>query len=176
MSFSRKVVSDQCATASGRGKGKPPVIDRAIDPTELRFKRHLLERRTIATATALDTYRYARLITARQFDAGDRLRDIWHRAGRAPKMTADLELISYGRPEMTDDQAAAWKKLAKLFKPLTPLYRATLSGVCCFEHGAESTVAHLGQPAHSGLLILREALEALSRMKRKYAAKQKSAR
>ena len=157
-------------TKRRRRRATPPPLDRAIDPTELRFKRHRLVGRTIATATPLDTYVFAGIITQRQFDAGDRLRDIWHRAGRAPKMTADLELISYGRPEMTDAQAAAWKKLAKLFKPLTPLYRATLSGVCCFEHGAESTVANLGQPAHSGLLILREALEALSRPRRRRAA------
>ena len=143
---------------------------RAIDPTELRFKRHLLVRRTIATATPLDAYRFAKLITQMQFDAGDRLRDIWHRAGRAPKMTADLEIISYGRPEMSDAQAAAWKKLATILKQLTPLHRAVLSSVCCFEHGAEHTAANLGQPAHVGLLVLRDALEALSRPRRKRAA------
>ena len=142
----------------------------AISPDELRWRHHRLRRRVNATATPLDAYRYARLITQRQFDAGDRLRDIWHRAGRAPKMTADLELISYGRPDMTDAQAAAWKMLAKIFKPLTPLHRATLSGVCCFEHGAELTVANLGQPAHMGLLVLRDALETLSRPKRNRAA------
>ncbi len=49
-----------------------------------------------ATATPLDAYRYGKLITQRQFDAGDKLRDIWHRAGRAPKMTGDLELVSFG--------------------------------------------------------------------------------
>ena len=101
-----------------------PILDRAIDPTELRFKRHLLVRRTIATATPLDTYVFAGIITRRQFDAGDRLRDIWHRAGRAPKITADLELVSFGRPDMTDSQAAARAMLMKLFMPLTPLYRA----------------------------------------------------
>ncbi len=157
-------------TKRRRRRATPPTLDRTIDPTELRFRRHLLVRRTIATATPLDAYVFAGIITRRQFEAGDRLRDIWHRAGRAPKMTADLEIIIYGRPEMTDNQAAAWSKLAKLFEPLTPLHRATLSGVCCFEHGAESTVANLGQPAQVGLLVLRAALEALSRPKRNRAA------
>ena len=154
----------------GRGKGKPPVIDRAIDPTELRFKRHRLVGRTIATATPLDTYVFAGIITQRQFDAGDKLRDIWHRAGRAPKLTSDLELISYGHPEMTDAQAAAWKKLAAMLKPLNPNHRALVHDVCCFEHGAESAAGNLGQPAHVGLLVLRDALDALSKPRRIRAA------
>ncbi len=157
-------------TKRRRRRTTPPALDRVIVPNELRFKRHRLVRRNIATATPLDTYRFAKLITQRQFDAGDRLRDTWYRAGRAPRMTGDLELVSYRHPEMSDSQAAAWDKLAKIFKPLTPLHRAVLSGVCCFENGAESTVANLGQPAHVGLLILREALEALSRPRRKRAA------
>ena len=71
---------------------------------------------------------------------------------------------------MSDAQSAAWDKLAVMMKPLNAMHRAVLSGVCCFEHGAELTVANLGQPAHTGLLVLRDALEALSRPKRKRAA------
>ena len=141
-----------------------------ISPDELRWRHNRLRRRINTTATPFDAYRYAKLITQRQFDAGDKLRDIWHRAGRAPKLTSDLELISYGHPEMTDAQAAAWKKLAAMLKPLNPNHRALVHDVCCFEHGAEHTVANLGQPAHVGLLVLRAALEALSRPKRKRAA------
>ena len=86
-------------TKRRRRRATPPPLDRAIDPTELRFKRHRLVGRTIVTATPLDTYHFAKLITQVQFDAGDRLRNIWHRAGRAPRMTGDLELVSYGHPK-----------------------------------------------------------------------------
>ena len=98
------------------------------------------------------------------------MRDIWHRAGRAPKMTGDLELVGRGRPEMTDAQAAAWKKLAAMLKPLNPNHRALVHDVCCFEHGAESAAGNLGQPAHVGLLVLRDALHALSKPRRIRAA------
>ncbi len=74
-----------------------PNPDRVIDPNEMRFRRHRLIRRTIVTVTPLDAYRHAGFLTRRQYDAGDRLRDIWHRAGRAPKMTGDLELVGHGR-------------------------------------------------------------------------------
>jgi hypothetical protein len=150
-----------------RRRHAAPAPDRAIDPGELRFKRHVLVRRTIATATPLDTYRFAKLITQVQFDAGDRLRNIWHRAGRAPKLTSDMELISHGNPEMTDNQARAWAELAAILKPLTPMHRAVLSDICCFEYGAEHTVANLGRPPHVGILILRDALKALSRTRRR---------
>ena len=41
--------------------------------------------------------------------------------------------------------------------------RAVVQDVCCFEEGAEAVAARLGWPAHTGLLILRDALAALSR-------------
>ena len=141
-----------------------PNPEPAIDPNELRFQRHRLVRRTVVTVTPLDAYRHAGFLTRRQFDAGDRLRAIWHRAGRAPKLTGDLELVGHGRGEMTDNQARAWDKPAKMLKPLIPDHRALVHNVCCFEHGAESSAGNLGQPAHVGLMMLREALDALSRM------------
>ena len=153
-------------TTSRKAAPAEPVIS----ADELRWRHHRMVRRVNATATPLDAYRYGKLITQRQFDAGDSLRDIWHCAGRALRLTGDLELISYGRPEMTDRQARAWAELAAILKPLTPTHRAMLSGVCCFEHGAELTVGNLGQPAHMGLLILRDALEALPRPRQKRAA------
>ncbi len=148
----------------GSPRRSPPNPDCVIDPNELRFKRHRLVRRTVVTVTPLDAYRHAGFLTRRQFDAGDRLRDIWHRAGRAPKMTGDLELVGHGRTEMTDNQARAWDRLAKMLNPLIPHHRARVHDVCCFEHGAEWAAANLGQPAHVGLIMLRNALDALSRV------------
>ena len=141
-----------------------PLPELAIDPGELRFQRHRLVRRTVVTVTPLDAYRHAGFLTRRQFDAGDRLRAICHRAGRSPKMTGDLELVGHGRGEMTDNQARAWDKLAKMLQPLIPHHRALASAVCCFEHGAESAAGNLRQPAHVGLMMLREALDALSKV------------
>ena len=78
-------------------------------------------------------------------------------------MTGDLELVGHGRTEMTDNRARAWDKLVKMLKPLIPHHRALVHDVCCFEHGAESAAGNLGQPAHVGLMMLRDALDALSR-------------
>ncbi len=137
-------------------------LDRAIDPTELRFKRHILVGRNVVTYTPLDAYVFARLINTRQFNAGHCLRRIWYRAGRAPKMTGDMQLVSHGRSEMSNGQAGAWKALRLILKPLIPNHRALVHAVCCFEHGAESAAGNLGQPAYMGLVLLRSGLDFLS--------------
>ena len=157
--------SVRAASAPTRWQKRASLPDRVIDPNELRFKRHRLVRRNIVTVTPLDTYRHAGFLTRRQYDAGERLRDIWHRAGRAPKMTTDLELVGRGPAEMSDAQALAFEELAEMLKPLIPDHRALVHNVCCFEHGAESAAGNLGQPAHVGLMMLRDALDALSRVR-----------
>ena len=78
-------------------------------------------------------------------------------------MVGSLELVSPGAPaEMSEKQSRAWRLLARMLKRLRPQQRAVLQDVCCFEEGAESVAARLGWPSHVGLLMLRDALEALA--------------
>ena len=140
-------------------KRRPELV---IDPAETRFRRHKLVGRNIVDYTPLDAYVFAKLINNRQFHAGDCLRKIWYRAGRAPKMTGDMQLVSHGRSEMSHGQARAWKALAIILEPLIPNHRALVHAVCCFEHGAESAAGNLGQPACTGLILLRSGLNVLS--------------
>ena len=82
-------------------KPRTPVeaIEPAVKPNERRWRHNGLAVHDLpglgrrfwnATSTPLDAYRYAEVITARQFDAGNRLRTLWARAGQEPRVNSSL--------------------------------------------------------------------------------------
>lgn len=115
------------------------------------------------TATPLDAYVHAGFLTNAQFNAGDQVRELWAKAGREPKMVRDLEIVGHSSEEMTDAQSEAWHDLVRIIKPLIPLHQSVVERVCFYGEGAEGAVRRWAQPDWLGLLILRDALDALTR-------------
>lgn len=161
-----------------RQKRADPAVDRldrrfrlhANDGTgkegPTRFSRHVLSSDHYGmrnqTATPLDAYVYAGLITNAQFNAGNQVRELWAKADRAPKMVRDLEIVGHSNEGMTDRQSDAWHELVKLMRPLIPMHQSVVERVCCYGEGAEGAVRRWAQPDWLGVLILRDALTALT--------------
>ena len=148
-----------------------PMEAPAIDPGEKRWEQNVLAGRQVAggtiqainaTATPLDAYRHAKVITARQFDAGNSLRYHWTKAGREPRVVAVLDGVGGGRSEMSDAQSRAWARFAKKIGRLDPLAGSCVWNVCCMGLGAEAWASRNGKPAHTGLVTLKAGLDVLS--------------
>ncbi len=149
-----------------------PSEQAVVDPREKRWERNQLavadlpglgRRFWNVTSTPLDAYRCAKGITARQYDAGDRLRALWTQAGQEPRVTSSYERLHGGPREMSDEAADAWDRFWRTLQPLDQLYASVVRDVCCFAVPVEFATHSNGVPAHAGLLILRHALEGLAR-------------
>ncbi len=152
-----------------------------LNPGEKRWDHHRLIGRQVAggeihaynaTATPLDAYRHARVITARQFEAGNGLRIQWARAGREPRMTAVLDgtrgcssvgFVMEGEvgDEQDEKQTRAWKRFTRKLDRLDPIAASCAWNVCCMGQGAEAWAQRMGKPGHLGLVVLKEALDAM---------------
>ena len=117
----------------------------------------------LRTETPLDAYRYVGALDREQFDAGDRLRTLWERAGRRPRVTGDIEGLDRGQPEMTDAQAEAWSRYVDATRALKPVERSVVIAVCCHAVGAERWASVHEVVVHLGLVRLKAALELLVR-------------
>ena len=120
-----------------------------------------------ATATPLDAYRHARIITVRQFDAGNWLRDNWIKAGREPHLTQALD--EHGRHDSEEAggprdraQTKARRKVRGRLGRLDPTSASCVWNVCCMAEGAERWAARIGKPAQLGLVVLKEALDGMA--------------
>ena len=99
--------------------------------------------------------------------AGDSLRALWHQAGRSPPVTGSLEpRIASNHAEMSDEADAAWGRLAEVLDGLTPIEASAAYDVCCLDQGAERWARSKGKPEWTGMLLVREALEALAALMR----------
>ncbi len=157
-----------------RPKRRTPAApsEQAVDPRERRWERNRLavadlpglgRRFWNVTSTPLDAYLCAKGITASQYDAGDRLRDLWTRAGQEPRVTSSYERLPGGSREMSAAAVDAWDSFWRTLQPLDRLYAGIVRDVCCFAVPVEFATHSNGVPAHAGLLILRHALEGLAR-------------
>ncbi len=116
-----------------------------------------------ATATPLDAHAYAGFPTPAQYSAGDQLRTLWRLADREPKVTGSLEPYIKGSvDEMSDEAAAAWRCFSDALTGLEPVAAGIVYDVACFGRGAEAWARRNGKPEWIGLIVLREALEALA--------------
>jgi hypothetical protein len=154
-------------------------ITPVIDPNEQRWRHNSLvsnelvgigRMTTNATATPLDAYRHVGIITQRQFDAGNWLRDNWVAAGREPRLTAALDGTRVdgagGDPGEVGDardvaRTKAGRRVDKKLKSLGDDAASCVWTVCCMGEGAEGWAARAGKPGHMGLVVLRQALDAM---------------
>ncbi len=63
---------------------------------------------------------------------------------------------------MADEADAAWSRLADVLNGLTSIEASAAYDVCCLDRGAERWARSKGKPEWIGLIVLREALEALA--------------
>lgn len=117
------------------------------------------------TKTPLDAYHHAGFISEGQYSAGDNLRLIWEKAGREPKLVIPLDerVGDRSHGEMSEAQSDAWDRLRTILANLEPVPASAVYNVCCLGDAAEFWAANKGMPAHVGLLVFRDALEALRR-------------
>lgn len=113
------------------------------------------------------------LLTAEEFDAGERLRgDFWF-AQMTPRVTANWTLLlSAGGggngapdigPDVRDSVIAARERVRRALTAVGPDLAGVLIDVCCHLKGLEASEKTNGWPQRSGKIILQIALRQLAR-------------
>ncbi len=113
------------------------------------------------------------MISAEQFEAGDRLRSDFTRAQLTPSVTARWGAMASSRrsrraaPDgpagISDAAVAAKKRVYNAIDAVGPELAGVLVDVCCQLRGLEDLEKQYGWPRRSGKAILRIALSALAR-------------
>ena len=148
-----------------------------LDPGEQRWRRHRLVGRAVgmnqvhaynATATPLDAYRHGKLITAVQFDAGNRLRDNWIVAGKQPRLIVLMEAHGgHDNDEVGGERdrrrTRALLRVRRWLQRLEPELASCAWNVCLMEECAEYWATRFSLPGQLGLLVLIEALDGMMR-------------
>lgn len=114
--------------------------------------------------------RARRLITLRQFDAGEQLRDDWERACLAPSVTMRWEVSPPSRnargahdpAASTHAQIAARKRFEVAVAAVGPGLADILWRIVCAGEGMREAERALGWPARAGRLVLSFALDRLA--------------
>lgn len=107
------------------------------------------------------------MVTQRQFDAGERLRQDWERAQLAPRVTMswDQAPVARGRggssfgPDLTGTQIDAKKRFAAAVDAAGPGLADILWRIVCAGEGMRDAETALGWPARAGRLVLTLALD-----------------
>ncbi len=111
------------------------------------------------------------LISEVEFEAGERLREDFTKAGLTAKVTADWSLApgtapkgrgGAGQLEITDMALAARQRFAKALEAVGPGLSDVLVEVCCHLHGLEETERGLGWPKRAAKVVLKIALGRLA--------------
>jgi hypothetical protein len=110
------------------------------------------------------------LVSERQFDAGDRLREDWERAQLSPSVTmrwdaAPLQGSRGGAPTLLDptqSQVAARARFDHAVAAVGPGMNDILWRVVCAGEGMREAERALGWPARAGKLVLGLALDRLA--------------
>jgi hypothetical protein len=107
------------------------------------------------------------LVSARQYDAGERLRSDWERAQLAPRVTMawDAAPVALGRggaagaPDLTATQLDAKRRFDAAIAFAGPGLADVLWRVVCAGEGMREAETALGWPARAGKLVLTIALD-----------------
>jgi hypothetical protein len=110
------------------------------------------------------------LVSARQYEAGDRLRQDWERAQLAPAVTMKwdappLDKGARGAPETSDPataQLAARRRFEAAVTAVGPGLSDVLWRIVCAGEGMREAERALGWPARAGKLVLGLALDRLA--------------
>jgi hypothetical protein len=108
-----------------------------------------------------------RLVTQRQYDAGERLRCDWERAQLAPRVTMswDAAPVARGRggsvaePDLTGAQLDAKRHFNAAISAAGPGLADILWRIVCAGEGMRDAETALGWPARAGKLVLTFALD-----------------
>lgn len=111
-----------------------------------------------------------RLISRRQFDAGERLRADWERAQLAPRvtMTWDAAPVARGRGgagggiDLTASQFDAKRRFEAAIADAGPGLADILWRIVCAGEGMRDAESALGWPARAGKLVLTIALDRIA--------------
>jgi Domain of unknown function (DUF6456) len=110
------------------------------------------------------------LLSQRQYDAGERLRNDWERAQLAPRVTMawDAAPVSRGRsgsapqPDLTGAQLDAKRRFDDAIAAAGPGLADILWRVVCAGEGMRHAETALGWPARAGKLVLTFALDRIA--------------
>ena len=110
------------------------------------------------------------LVSARQHEAGDRLRDDWERAQIEPSVTMawdapPVDKVARGAPEpagATTAQIAAKRRFEAAVEAVGPGLSEILWRIVCAGEGMRDAERALGWPARAGKLVLGLALDRLA--------------
>jgi hypothetical protein len=113
----------------------------------------------------------AAFLTRGEFDAGERLRGDYTRAGMMPRLGVDCDRRGSGRArgepggmaEMTDAALAARQRVDRALHTVGPELSGILVDVCCFLKGLETVERERSWPARSAKMMLKAALGVLAR-------------
>ncbi len=113
----------------------------------------------------------AALLTAAEFEAGERFREDFTKAGLSARVTADWSLAPGTAPkrggaaqfEITDMALAARQRFAKAVEAAGPGLNDVLIEVCCHLHGLEEAERGLNWPKRSAKVVLKIGLGRLAR-------------
>ncbi len=120
------------------------------------------KRRRILTAIPLDRFFHKKLLTRRQFEAGERLRLLHQRGAGSGRVTADLQpRTSAGRREMSDGQAAAWADYVRACKALGRLSPAVVA-VVIHDEAPNDWARRTMDAGRAGMTLLRLGLDQLA--------------
>ena len=109
-------------------------------------------------------------VSARQYEAGDRLRADWERAQLAPRVTMawDAAPLSRGRggsapePDLSGAQIDARRRLDRAIASAGPGLADILWRVVCSGEGMRDAETALGWPARAGKVVLSFALDRIA--------------
>lgn len=111
------------------------------------------------------------LVSAMQFEAGERLRRDFTLACMTPRLTTDwsaaMTADGGGRrlrdpSDVTDRALAARERLARALDAVGPKLSDLALGVCCHLNGLEAAERQFGWPRRSGKIVLQIALDRLA--------------
>jgi hypothetical protein len=111
----------------------------------------------------------APLLTAREYEAGERLRADYTRGQIMPRLGANwVASVASGRrgggmAELTDAALGARRRVDRAIEAVGPELSGVLIDVCCFLKGLERVEAERGWPVRSAKVVLKTALGALAR-------------
>lgn len=115
------------------------------------------------------------MISAIQFDAGERLRADFFFAQMTPRTTTNWSAVSparrgrrygatsHGGAEISDRAAAAQERVRRALAAVGPELSGVLIDVCCHLRGLEDMERAAGWPQRSGKIVLQLALTRLAR-------------
>ena len=110
------------------------------------------------------------LVSARQYEAGEKLREDWERGQLAPSVTMCWDSPPPGRtarsapdaPDLAPPQLAARRRFEAALAAAGPGLRDVLWRIVCAGEGMRDAEQALGWPARAGRLVLGFALERLA--------------